>query len=258
MAHRGKTQLLTLGFRDLASYVDRLAQFPLITQPGAEWRFSDGYSVLARLIEVITGQRYGDFLRDNLFKPLGMTDTGYWAPPEKASQLAKLYLQSPKDGALQETLDFGGDYTFQPGFEAGGSGLVGSAADYLRFAQMLLNRGELDGVRVLSQNAVDAILTDHLAGEARHCIPEGRHAFFKGMGMGFGGYVVFDTKERGIAGANGQYRCYGLANTFFWLDPAHDLIGLCFTQVVDRVSSLREVRNRFHELTYEALGLGHA
>ena len=244
-----------LSDRDLASYVDRLAQFPLTTQPGAEWRFSDGYSVLARLIEVITGQRYSDFLRDNLFKPLGMTDTGYWVPPEKADRLATLYLQSHVDGDLQATRDFGGDYRTEPGFEAGGSGLVGSAADYLRFAQMLLNRGELDGVRILSESAVDAILTDHLAGDARRCIPEGRHHFFTGMGMGLGGYVVFDARERGIAGANGQYRCYGLANTFFWIDPQQHLVGLFFTQVVDRYHNLRDIRNRFHQLAYESLGL---
>ncbi len=237
---------------NLEAFVKKLAELPLITQPGTAWRYSEGFSVLARLVEVISGQRYGEFLRQRLFEPLDMVDTGYWVPADKLHRLAALYEQRPDKTGFEATDGYGGDYSRNPALEVGGSGLVSTAADYLRFAQMLLNGGELDGMRLLSPTTVRMILSDHFGGNLGDQLPASVLPRVKGLGFGFGGSVVTDPIARGM-GSKGEYAWSGWANTSFWIDPVEQLIGMVFTQLIPQPDVVLTLADRMRQMTYQAL-----
>ncbi len=246
-------------------YVRKIAELPLTSQPGEKWFYSESMEVLGRLMEVVSGQSYGEFLRHRIFEPLSMEDTAFYVPAEKSGRLARLYEAGP-DGKIvaTDTLpppDFihrtiqQNRYTQPPSFESGGTGLVGTAADYLRFSQMLLNQGELDGVRILSPTTVRLILSNHLGpefGERPLAYIDPSAAQGKGLGFGFCGLVVTNAIAAGIAGSDGQYSWGGAASTDFWIDPEQKLIGLVLTQLVPSGVSLT-TRARMHQMTYQAI-----
>ncbi len=237
---------------NLESYVSNLSQLPLISQPGEAWRYSEGMCVLARLVEVITGKTYREFLLKNVCKPLNMVDTDYFVPEEKLDRLAKLYEQTANQ-ELKETNDYGGDYSIPPTLEAGGSGIVSTAADYLRFAQMLLNQGELDEIRLLSPSSTRLIMSNHFGKGFCDLLPNSFLSNFKGMGFGFGGYVVTDAIARGEAGSEGEYGWGGWANTRFWIDPKSQLIGMVLTQLIPLPGAILKTGDRMHQMTYQAV-----
>lgn len=152
-------------FESLEEWSQTLAQQPLLAHPGTAWNYSVGMDVLGRLVEVVSGQKFGEFLRQRIFDPLGMTDTGFWVAEDKAERFAANYTPKPGGGLQMIDNPKASPYLKPPVLEMGGSGLVGTVGDYLRFAQMLLNGGELDGHRILGRKTVDLMMQNHLGPE---------------------------------------------------------------------------------------------
>jgi CubicO group peptidase (beta-lactamase class C family) len=212
----------------LMEFAERIARVPLAYQPGTQWLYSLAMDVQGAIVEAITGQSLADFMQEHIFGPLKMVDTAFWVPPEKAGRLAKaLYLTSRKGGLneMDKNPMGGNDYLKPPRLAGGGGGLVSTLDDYARFAQMLLNRGELDGVRVLSPAAVTLMSQNHLPAwmlEAGFGI--GAMQIRPGFGYGFNGAVFTDPDAAGIPVGRGTYEWDGAAGTWFWVDWANDLI----------------------------------
>jgi CubicO group peptidase (beta-lactamase class C family) len=240
----------------LEDFVTKLGQIPLQYEPGSRWHYSVSVDVLGRLVEVTSGMKLGDFLEERIFRPLGMKDTAFTVPAEKADRFAQLYspkgtgegtdvfLSQPTSRELVVARDFA-NRNFQPGatFQSGGGGLVSTAMDYLRFCQMLLNGGALDGVRLLSPMTIALMTTDQLgdvpAGFSRH-----------GATFGLGFAVTEDQGEIGELGSVGEYNWGGAAGTRFWIDPKQDLIGIFMVQSLPHRTRLAE---EFKILTYQAI-----
>jgi CubicO group peptidase (beta-lactamase class C family) len=208
----------------LAKEVEAIATVPLAYHPGQGWRYSLATFVLGYLVQVVSGMPFDAYLREQIFGPLGMSDTGFYVPPDKIDRLATLYSPSKEEGGLQ-VVD-GGFRVTEPGaIPAGGEGLVSTAADYVRFAQMLLNGGALGDVRLLSRKSVELMTMNHL--------PAGVHPFDnRSSGMGLGVGVVIDLAQSRILGSVGTYGWSGAASTDFWVDPQEDLVGVFMTQLI--------------------------
>ncbi len=236
----------------LEQHIKKLAGMPLLAQPGTAWTYGEAMGVLGRLVEVVSGCSFRTFLKQRIFDPLGMVDTDFFVPPEKKERLATLYDQTPRSTITEANPDhYGGDYCQKPTLEYGGAGLVGTSVDYLRFAQMLLNQGELDGHRLLSPVSVKLMMSNHLGSEfnGRLGLPLNN---IKGLGFGFTGRVVTDAIAAGSCGSNGEFSWGGWANTDFWIDPKQDLIGIVLTQVIPNVTPLA-TRSRMHQMTYQTI-----
>ena len=149
-------------------FCNRLGELPLAFQPGTHWRYSTCADVLGAVVEVVSGKRFGDFLRDELFAPLGMEDTGFWVPPEKQSRLVTCYSRSPQGLRPYHSLHLAvGKYDTPPAFESGGAGLVSTLDDYMAFGQMLLNGGVYRGIRILSEASVRHMTAPQLSAAVR-------------------------------------------------------------------------------------------
>ena len=240
--------------KDLAACCDDFASFPLLFQPGTEWNYGVSTDVLGRVVEVVSGQSLDEFFRERIFVPLGMSDTAFSAPEADHHRLAALYF--PEPGSLRAVrLDALGDAALSPPeLLSGGGGLVGTAADYNRFAQMLLHEGELDGVRLLGTRTVRYMTQNHLPGRA-DLEAFGRPLFaettFDGVGFGLGFSVVDDPLKGKVLSSAGDYGWGGAASTAFWVDPAEDLTCLFLTQLLP--SSTHPIRPQLKQLVYQAL-----
>jgi len=230
---------------NLAATVDRMAGVPLSHQPGQAWRYGLSYEVLARLVEVWSGQPFDVFLAERIFQPLGMKDTGFFVPADKAARLAKGYRLNAQ--GVVEPLPKQGAPDQAPIFLSGGGGLYSTTGDFLRFAQMLLNGGLLDGHRLLSPLTVDAMLRSNVPADVMP--PDGPNGR-KGFGMGLGGYVLVDPAAAEDLGVKGEFNGAGVGGTFYWIDREHDLAGLWFAQ---RYPQVQTTLKRFKVLTYQAL-----
>jgi CubicO group peptidase (beta-lactamase class C family) len=231
----------------LQEMVRRIAELPLAHQPGQGWRYSVATDVVGRLVEVISGVSLAEFMDREIFGPLRMEDTAYSIAPEKASRFATLYGKT-ETGNLEE-LDaaIGGRYS-EVKLYLGGSGLVSTASDYLRFAQLLLNGGELDGIRLLGRKTVELMTINHVpAGLLPLVMGEPWPGF--GYGLGFG--VLMDLAQSGIMGSVGNFRWSGWANTHFWVDPHEQLIGILMLQYIP--GGTYPVTDDFKTLVYQAL-----
>jgi CubicO group peptidase (beta-lactamase class C family) len=241
---------------DLQDFVQKLGQVPLQYEPGTRWHYSVSVDVQGRLVEVLSGMRFGEFLEQRLFTPLGMDDTSFVVPNDKLSRLAQMYspegtgeganafLQRPKSNKLVVSNPSTSEgYMEGATFESGGAGLVSTADDYLRFSQMMLNGGMLDGVRILSPKTVELMTTNHL-GEIQ--MGFGR----RGVGFGLGFAVALDQGDIGEIGSAGEYNWGGAAGTRFWIDPQEELIGVFMVQSIPHRTRLA---NQFKVLTYQAI-----
>jgi CubicO group peptidase (beta-lactamase class C family) len=241
---------------DLAEFGKRLARVPLLDDPGVQWSYSAAVDVQALLVERLSGQPYADYVRGNIFRPLGMTQTD-WAPPAAArARLARIY--EAKGGALVPMADA---EWLAPNFAGkrltmGGSGLVSTVDDYLRFARMLLGRGSLDGVRILQPATVALMTTDQLdpALTRRGFLPE------KGaMGFGFN-FAVRKAPPQSRAenrGAVGEFFWDGWPSMLFWVDPANDLVVIFATQKLPYDGTLhRDIRAAVYGPDYLGPGGG--
>jgi CubicO group peptidase (beta-lactamase class C family) len=203
-----------------SQFIDALAKLPLHYQPGTRWDYSYGLDILGLTLESVAHQPLGRILQGRLFGPLGMTDTAFMVPANKASRIARALPADPVTGQPQSIRD----QTHPWKFECGGGCLTSTAVDYLRFAQMLLNRGTLDGTRVLGRKTVEYMTADHLGSEVDasklHNFPV---EHIDGYGFGFGVAVRRVPGVAGIMGSPGDYRWSGAQGTLFWVDPQEEL-----------------------------------
>lgn len=241
---------------NLQDFVAKLGKIPLQYEPGTRWHYSVSVDVQGRLVEVLSGMKFSEFLQQRIFAPLGMTDTSFTVPVAKQPRLAQLYAPKGTPGSVNAwltpntsaELEVANDYAnqgYMPGatFESGGGGLVSSTMDYLRFSQMMLNGGELDGVRLLGPKTVELMSRNHL-GE----IPMGFGGVGSGFGLDFG--VLLDPGAAGEPGSEGEYSWGGAAGTKFWIDPKENVIGLFMVQSLPHRTTLGA---KFKSLTYQAL-----
>jgi CubicO group peptidase (beta-lactamase class C family) len=242
----------------LAEACDIWASMPLLFQPGAEWNYSVATDVLGRVVEVVSGQPLDEFFATRIFGPLGMTDTGFWAGQAGAGRLAALYVPGPGNRAVRHDA-LGAIGRRRPRFLSGGGGLVSTAADYHRFAQMLLHlpdspAGELDGVRLLGPRTVGYMTRNHLPGGA-DLETFGRRLYadapLHGVGFGLGLAVVIDAVATRYLCSEGELAWGGAANTAFWIDPAQQLTVSFFTQLLP--TSAHRIRYQLRPLVYQAL-----
>ncbi len=227
----------------LKDMIDKLAKIPLRQQPGSMWHYSVAVDVQGYLVEVLSGQKFDEFLDERVFGPLGMNDTAFHVAADKADRFSEVYTHDA-DGNLMAQEGFGGrrDYLDPPAFLSGGGGLVSTTMDYMRFSQMLLNGGELDGVRILAPSTVELMHLNHLPRELKEMSP--------GTGFGLDFAVVLDpVAADGIS--KGEYYWGGAAGTWFWIDPKEDLV---FVGMIQHFGPLRpDVRSLSRRLTYQAI-----
>jgi CubicO group peptidase (beta-lactamase class C family) len=238
----------------LQDMIDTLAELPLEFSPGTRWNYSVSTDVLGYLIEVLSGQRFDVYLRDQVLQPLGMHDTSFTIADQQLSRFACNY-QLQTDGSLQliDTPEHS-QYRSQS-FFSGGGGLVSTAGDYFRFTSMLRNRGELDGVRLLGRKTIELMTLNHLPGgqDLTQLARGGRftETAYAGVGFGLGFSVLLDPTRAQIVGTPGEYAWGGAASTAFWVDPGEDLIVIFLTQLMP--SSSYPLRRELRTLTYAAL-----
>ena len=246
----------------LADFVSQLSELPLLFSPGTRWNYSVATDVLGRVIEVVSGKPLDRCFADEILDPLGMADTGFSVSPAQVDRFAANY---ERDGAGFRLVDSPREsvYLPQPKLFSGGGGLVSAASDYLRFSQMLLNKGELDGARILGRRTVELMTGNHLPGGcdlsgmgyvlhsatrtegvgmglgARHNLRAGgvksetRH---DGVGFGLGGYVMLDPAAAQILGSPGEFGWGGAASTTFWIDPREQMTAIFLTQLMPSAS----------------------
>jgi CubicO group peptidase (beta-lactamase class C family) len=219
--------------QSLQEFIDKMAKIPLLYQPGTRWVYSMSMDIQGYIVEKLSGKSLPDFMQQRIFGPLGMKDTGFFVPKEKRNRFARLYVENEK-GELAAAAKDGGpdsDYAAQPSMATGGGGLVSTAEDYLRFAQMLLNGGELDGVRILAAASVQLMTTNHLAPSLMTGgAPMGSVTIRPGLGWGYDCAVYNDPLEADEMVGKGTFFWQGAADTWFWVDPTNDLIFVGMTQ----------------------------
>lgn len=240
---------------DLAGACAFWADTPLLFEPGTEWNYSVATDVLGRLVEVVSGMPLDEFLRTRIFEPLGMTDTGFWAEEGEAlDNLAALYIPRPGSKTAIRNDTMGATGRSRPACFSGGGGLVSTMADYHRFSQFLLRRGELDGVRLLSPRTFARMTTNHLPGGG-DLEQVGRPVFaetrYHGVGFGLGFSVLLDPVKAKSMGSVGEFGWGGAASTGFWVDPRQSITAMFFTQLLP--SSTHPVRPELNQLVYQAL-----
>jgi CubicO group peptidase (beta-lactamase class C family) len=217
----------------MADKIDRIAKIPLHHQPGKCYTYSIGTDVLGRLVEVVSGLPLDEFFRRRIFEPLGMADTDFYVPVEKLSRLATLYTPAPTGGLMDVAsvssdptqFPFGlwTDKSIKPAFLSGGAGLVSTTADYLRFGMMMRNKGELDGVRLVSRKTIELMTAPHLRQD---------QFFLSGASIGLGFTVMTSPAQAQMLGSIGAYEAGGAAHTNFWFDPGEDMLGLLMVQFI--------------------------
>jgi CubicO group peptidase (beta-lactamase class C family) len=234
-AYRAAGFLLDPPGLDLPAACDALASLPLVFEPGSEWNYSHATDVLGRVIEVASGQPLDEFFAQRILRPLGMNDTGFAITEAQRERLAAHYFHDPESGKAAPSPIADHISTQRPRFLAGGHGLASTAADYHRFTQMLLRRGELDGVRILAPRTVDFMAANHLPGNAT-LTEFGRPlvdlVINEGYGFGLGLSPLVDPIAAKTLARPGEYRWEGAAGTAFWVDPSEELTVLFFTQAL--------------------------
>ena len=230
-----------------AEFLDKLGSLPLAYQPGTVWDYSLAVDVNGLVVEKVSGQTLGQYLREHVWTPLGMPDTGFAVPPEKAARYAKPLATDPDTGKPQSVLDL----TKPLKFECGGGCGASTAGDYLRFAQMLANKGALGGQQILGRKTVEFMTTDHLAPEVQNGIPRVDPARV-GYGFGLGVAVRRADGISPINGSKGDYSWGGAYGTFFWVDPREDLVVVYMAHTPG--PARQHYRALLAALVYQALG----
>jgi CubicO group peptidase (beta-lactamase class C family) len=243
-------------FSNLREWTKALAELPLVAQPGTVWNYSVGMDVMGALIEELAGMTFGDFLQKRIFGPLGMEDTGFMVPEEKLNRFSANYSPVPDNMMLTDDPEKSG-YRTPPQLESGGGGLVSTVGDYLKFAQMLLNKGEYEGKRYLGKKTVKFMTANHMGSVNAN---EGLTSLFnmlgngyqvQGMGFGVTGSVVVNPALTGLPVSKGAFSWGGAASTHFWIDNKEDLIGIVHTQLLP--DGTYPVRELMQLATYQAI-----
>lgn len=245
-----------LGIRTLADFSARLAEIPLAFHPGERWLYSSSLDLAGRVVEVASGRDFAAFTHDRMLAPLRMNDTAYAIGAEQTQRLAAMYFATPDQGT-QRTPDAQIPAWNAPGggvVPMGGGGLFSTLPDYVRFTRMLLNKGELEGVRALSRGSVEQMMTSHLPPELGDT-PLSEAARFglggevAGLGFGFGGSVLLDPARAGGIGHVGEYAWGGAASTTFWVDPVENFSVVLMTQKLP--SGVHPLRDQLRRIVYQ-------
>jgi len=235
----------------LGALVERAAALPLLAQPGSEWNYSIATDVLGHLVAVISGQSFDSFLHERVIAPLDMSDTSFVVPPEKLSRFAAIYGRGPDGLALLED-PATSRFLLAGKICSGGGGLVSTAGDYLRFCQMLLNKGALEGTRLLGRKTVELMTRNHLGCDlAAMGQPRFSESSYEGVGFGLGFSVMLDPTRAQVLGTAGEYAWGGAASTAFWIDPVEEMSVVLLTQLTP--SSTYPIRRELRVLTYQAV-----
>ena len=238
----------------LADMIAALGKLPLEFSPGDAWNYSVATDVCGWLVEVVSGQKFDDFLSERLFKPLGMVDTGFHVREGQGHRFASCYQPNRAGGSDVQDDAATSSFLKPAAFISGGGGLVSTAGDYMKFAQMLLNGGTADGHRYISRKTLDLMTANHLPGNgsiasmSKSLFSE---AAYEGIGFGLGFATTMQASQTLMPGSDGDYFWGGAASTFFWIDPEEDLIGLFMTQLIP--SSTYPVRREVRTVVYAAL-----
>jgi CubicO group peptidase (beta-lactamase class C family) len=240
--------------KSLQEIVETIASIPLEFSPGEAWNYSMATDVLGYLVEVVSGKPFEEFLREEIFQPLGMSDTGFFVPPEKLGRLPACYeRRANKKLVLQDDPDTS-TYLEMPQGPSGGGGLVSTAQDYLRFCEMMRRGGELDGARLLSRKTIELMTRNHLPDDmdltqmARGTFSE---TPYEGVGFGLGFSVNLGPGRTGAAGSAGEYAWGGAASTAFWIDPLEELVVIFMTQLLP--SATYDFRAQLRAITYGSI-----
>ena len=226
----------------LKDMIDGLARMPLLAQPGTRWSYSIGVDVQGYLVEKFSGQPFAEFARTRIFEPLGMKDTAFYVPKEKMARFAQVHSGSGASLAVDTNRP---DPTVIPLGPSGGGGLFSTAMDYARFCEMLLQGGQLNGVRLLAPRTVEMIRTNHVNPDPLKTMPQGT-----GWGMDF--QIVTDAAAAGETVSDGTFSWFGIAGTWFWIDPVKDL---AFVGMVQHQSlgTTRPIHALSRSLVYQAI-----
>ena len=232
----------------LDEMVDNAARVPLFEDPGTRFRYGISTTILGRLVEIWSGRPFEEFLADRVLAPLGMTDTVFWTDAERADRLTTVYRPDRASGELRPYAIEEVGFTERPALIEGGVGLLSSTMDFLRFSQMFLNGGELDGNRVLRPETVELMTRNHVPDQA---LPIGRGGYMAGSGWGLGFNVVLDASAYSFPVGDGEYWWDGSSGTRFSIDPEHDIV----TVIMAAVSPSRGggFREEFKQLVYDAI-----
>jgi CubicO group peptidase (beta-lactamase class C family) len=226
----------------LQTMIDKLAKIPLLAQPGTRWYYSISADVQGYLVEKLSGQSLADFFQSRIFAPLGMTDTAFYVPKAKLPRLARIH--TTDDGKLQPPSDDDVDFTLPPVGASGGGGLYSTGDDYLKFVEMLLDEGTFDGQRLLAPRTVEMMRTNFLGEQALPTVG-------RGYGWGLGFRIVMDAAQTGEAWRDGSYYWFGIAGTWFWIDPKTDLVFVGMIQ--ERGGDYQRAQFLSHNLAYQAI-----
>lgn len=235
----------------LGAIVEKAASLPLLAQPGTAWNYSIATDVLGHLVAVISGQSFDSFVQDRLLTPLGMTDTSFVVPAAKIGRFAANYV--PGVDGLTLLDDPTSSRFAQAGkIPSGGGGLLSTAADYLKFCTIMLNKGAYEGQQLLGRKTVEMMTANHLGGDMASM---GQKRFsesnYEGVGFGLGFSVTLDPARAQVLGSPGEYAWGGAASTAFWVDPVEDLIVILLTQLTP--STTYPIRRELRVLAYQAI-----
>jgi CubicO group peptidase (beta-lactamase class C family) len=239
---------------DLEGMIGQLAKLPLEFSPGEAWNYSVSTDVVGYLVQKVAGRPLGQVLKERIFEPLKMADTGFFVREDQRARFAACYNATPEGGLKLQDDPQASPYLKPPALESGGGGLVSTAADYLRFTAMLVNGGELEGARVLSPMSVRLMASNHLPGGkdltelSRSLFSESTNA---GVGFGLGFAVVFDPPKTLVPCSMGEFYWGGAASTAFWVDPVEKVSAVFMTQLLP--SSTYPIRRELRTLVYSAL-----
>ncbi len=226
----------------LQTMIDGLAKIPLLAQPGTRWSYSIAVDVQGYLVEKFSGQPFGDFLRTRIFEPLGMKDTAFHVPKEKLARFAQVHTGAGASLAVDENRP---EPTMVPLGPSGGGGLYSTAADYVRFCEMLLQGGQFNGVHLLAPRTVEMMRTNHVN-------PDPLKTMAPGTGWGMDFQVVMDAAAAGDSVSNGTFSWFGIAGTWFWIDPVEDLAFVGMVQH-QNLGTTRPIHGLSRSLVYQAV-----
>jgi CubicO group peptidase (beta-lactamase class C family) len=244
-----------LAGKDLGDLAASFGEWPLRFQPGSQWLYSHGMDIAARLVEIMSGLPYDEYLKREVLGPLGMVDTDFWVTDNRADRFAACYGRNARKELVMIDDPEQSAYRRKPKLFNGGGGLVGTTRDYIRFVSMLANRGELDGQRILGRKTVELMASNHLDGGASVedlALPDGYgEVGFRGNGFGLTVAVSKGPWATGVAGSPGEFMWGGAASTTFWIDPAEDLAVVFMTQLMP--SGTFNFRGQLKSIVYGAL-----
>ena len=238
---------------DLEEMVEKLCDIPLLFSPGSRWSYSVATDVCGYLVQKISDTPFDEFLQEQIFEPLGMEDTSFVLPEEKVHRLAANYEHTEGDGMRLIDSPESSIY-LKPRILSGGGGLLSTASDYNRFAHMLLGQGEYDGTRILGRKTVELMTSNHLPGNG-DLTSMGQAVFsetpYDGIGFGLGFSVMLDPAKAQILGSPGEFAWGGAASTYFFVDPAEEMVVMLLTQLMP--SSTYPIRRELRVLAYQSI-----